>query len=112
MGTHIIISLATNEKDIVLVNVYGPNNDNSIFYENLKQKLQRYENHAIELVGDWNLVLDPSVDYDTYCNINNPKAEESVENIIEEFDLTDISREKKSPCKTLFVEKHLTIETK
>ena len=45
------------------------------------------------LAGDWNLVLDPSIDYCNYKCTNNVKAQEKVEEIIADQHLVDIWRE-------------------
>ena len=41
--------------------------------------------------GDWDLVLDPNMDYCNYKHVNNPLAR--VEDMILNLDLTDIWRE-------------------
>ena len=86
------------DKDILLVNVYGPNRDTPAFYEELTEMVKEYQNHNIIIVGDWNLVLDPRLDSFNYKHINNPKAKESVENMFK-LGLTDIWREANPDCK-------------
>lgn len=92
-GNFIVISLKTMDREIILVSIYGPNRDNPKFYESLKERINNYDSQNLLLVGDWNLVLDPYLDYDNYSNINNPKAKETVENMIIELNLTDVWRE-------------------
>ena len=43
--------------------------------------------------GDWNLVLNPDIDYMNYKNINNKRAQEIVLDIKEELELSDVWRE-------------------
>ena len=81
------------EKEILLVNVYGPNNDNPGFYETLRDKIKAYNNNNIVAVGDWNLVMDPNMDYNNYVNINNPNAREALEKITVELGIADVWRE-------------------
>ena len=50
-------------------------------------------------------MLDPHLDSYNYKHINNPKAKESVENMMLELGLTDICREANPDCKKLYVEK-------
>ena len=45
-------------KEITLVNLYGPNEDNPQFYENILKKVAEFENENVILCDDWNLVLD------------------------------------------------------
>ena len=98
-GNFIFISFSMKDTDILLVNVYGPNRDTPAFYEELTEMVKEYQNHNIIIVGDWNLVLDPQLDSYNYKHINNPKAKESVENMMLELGLTDIWREANPECK-------------
>ena len=97
-GNFILVSFSMKDTDILLVNVYGPNRDTPAFYEELTEMVKEYQNHNIIIVGDWNLVLDPQLDSYNYKHINNPKAKESVENMLE-LGLTDIWREANPDCK-------------
>ena len=98
-GNYIIMSISTMDKDLLLVNVYGPNRDNPNFYEKLTNTIKDYKNHNIIAVGDWNLVLDPRLDYDNYIHVNNPKSREVVEDMITQLELMDIWRENNPECK-------------
>ena len=55
-GNFILISFSMKDKDIFIVNVYGPNRDTPAFYEALTEMVKEYQNHNIIIVGDWNLV--------------------------------------------------------
>lgn len=92
-GNYILILLTTMGKDILLVNIYGPNKDNPNFYDNINVKIRQYEKHGLAIVGDWNLVINPYLDYDNYKHVNNPKAAEAVAKIISDHNLSDIWRE-------------------
>ena len=74
-GNFIIMTLLTMDKEITLVNVYGPNNDKPQFYERLQEQLTERQNPNIIIAGDWNLLLNPSLDYCHYKHVNNPKAQ-------------------------------------
>ena len=52
-----------------------------------------YKNHNVVSAGDCNSVLDPKLDCYNDKHISNPKAEEAVEKMILELELTDIRRE-------------------
>eukprot|EP00745_Piridium_sociabile_P031241 TRINITY_DN51755_c0_g1_i1.p1 TRINITY_DN51755_c0_g1~~TRINITY_DN51755_c0_g1_i1.p1 ORF type:complete len:116 (+),score=8.16 TRINITY_DN51755_c0_g1_i1:65-412(+) len=45
------------------------------------------------IAGDWNLVINPTLDYNNYKNNNNPKAQETVINIMSDLELVDVWRE-------------------
>ena len=91
-GNYIILDLTIQDKRVTLVSIYGPNSDQPSFYQNLKIKIQEFENDMVLICGDWNLVLEPTKDLENYANINNPKARETVLKMIEELNLIDIWR--------------------
>ena len=93
LGNFIILKLNTMEKIITLINVYGPNRDNPEFYAQINQKIEQYNLTNIIWAGDWNLVLNPHVDYHNYKHNNNPRAQEKVNEVMNEKDLIDIWRE-------------------
>ena len=68
------------EQEFNLINVYGPNRDNPEFYVLSKQKILEFNLQNIIWGGDWNLVLNPIIDYHNYRNINNKKAQASTKN--------------------------------
>ena len=88
---HAFITLMN--KDVLLVNVYGPNRDEPEFYINLNEQIKAKNIPNLICAGDWNLVLDPSKDYYNYKHVNNPRALEQVESLIDTFALIDIWRE-------------------
>lgn len=45
------------------------------------------------LCGDWNLVIDPSLDYEYYSQINNPSARQIIIRMIQVLDYVDIWQE-------------------
>ncbi len=94
-----ITSLSAMDKELLLVNIYGPNKDNPAFYQSHSETVKRYKNHNVVVVGDWNLVLDSQLDCYNHKHINNPTAKEAVENMILELELTDVWRENNPQCK-------------
>jgi exonuclease III len=91
-GNLLIIHACISNIDITLICIYGPNRDDPIFYNNIKEKILQLENPCI-MVGDFNMVLNPNMDYFNYLNINNPKAREVVLDMIIECNLIDCWRE-------------------
>ena len=92
-GNFIIISLSSMDKDLLLVNVYGPNKDDPNFYNELKEKIKNYQINDIIAVGDWNIAMDPDLDCQNYVKINNPKAREALEDMSVDLGLADVWRE-------------------
>lgn len=62
------------------------------FFENISDIISNLSNNVI-IVGDFNLVLDPSIDYFNYLHINNPKARQVVLEQMNTHNLIYIYRE-------------------
>lgn len=92
-GNFLMVHISTMKMDVLLVNIYGPNRDDPNFYTNLNENIAKLKIPNLILAGDWNLVLDPTIDYCNYKRTNNVKAQEKVEEIIADHCLVDIWRE-------------------
>ena len=93
-GRLVIINIEINNIIATLVALYAPNVDNPKFFRTVGQMLRNRSEHKI-LIGDFNLTLDVDLDrLNTYCN--NEKAKTEVENIMDEYSLKDIWRERNS----------------
>ena len=88
-GNQLILELQLSEYIFTLIVIYGPNKDDPIFYENLKDKLKNNENKPLIICGDWNLVLNHSIDTVGYVRENNIQAKKKVVELIELFELID-----------------------
>ena len=92
-GNYIILKLNTIERNITLVNIYGPNRDNPDFYSKINKKIEEQNLTNIIWAGDWNLVINPNLDYHNYKHNNNPRAQEKVIEVMNERELVDVWRE-------------------
>ena len=79
-----MLNLQLLTKKITLVNLYGPNEDKPQFFTELQQIVSDLGNDNIMFCGDWNLILNETLDTENYVNINNPRARNAVLNIMEE----------------------------
>ena len=93
MGNFIIVDMSLDEHRITLANIYAPNNDEPSFFEKLENNIKFHGNNNVIIVGDWNLLLDPSIDGKNYKHINNKKARDRVGELINNLDLFDVWRE-------------------
>ena len=98
-GNYLALDITIDEKNITIISVYGPNTDKPEFFENIANIIDNLDNEKIILCGDFNLVLDPVLDYDNYKNINNKKARQKLLDIIEEKHLLDPFRELHPDCR-------------
>ena len=92
-GNYIILTITTMDRDLTVVNIYGPNRDDPNFFRVIQDKLQTIPNSSVIAAGDWNLVLNPDLDYYNYRHTNNPKAQDKVYEIMNNLVLADIWRE-------------------
>ena len=92
-GNYIFVHVNMMKKDFLIISLYGPNRDDPEFFEVLEERINEVGCQNVIMGGDWNLVLDFSLDYYNYKHCNNVKAHEQVENMKDNLDLLDIWRE-------------------
>ena len=91
-GNYLNLHLKLTTMTLNLINVYGPNNDDPNFYKDIESLIDE-ENFDYNLIcGDLNLTLNPEFDSYNYKHLNNPRARQSVLNMISGNDLCDIYR--------------------
>ena len=91
-GNFAIAHIETMEKFITITNIYGPNRDFPNFYSNIKTRMEQYNDTSHIMCGDFNLVLDPTKDYENYSNVNNQNSRKEVLSLISSLNLEDIWR--------------------
>ena len=93
-GNFLALGIELEDINITLITLYGPNTDNPGFYDMISETVESFGYENIIICGDFNLVLNPTMDYDkSYKNINNPKARNKLLEIIESHALIDVYRE-------------------
>ena len=92
-GNSIFVTIEMFNQKFLLVNLYGPNRDSPEFYNGIKDYIANPDFQNVIIAGDFNLILDPSKDCENYRNVNNPRAREVVQDMIDSQDLCDIWRE-------------------
>lgn len=75
-----------------LINIFGQNKDDPEFYKALLQMINENENMN-NMTGDFNLILNPEVDFVNHVHLNNPGARNGVLNLMNETNLIDVWRE-------------------
>ena len=92
-GNLLILDITISNKRLSLINIYGPNKDDPAFYENLFKNIGDIGNDQYIICGDFNLILNPNIDCFSYKHLNNPKARNTIINMIQENNLIDTFRE-------------------
>ena len=64
-----------------------------IFFDNISDIINEFDNSRVLIVGDYNLVINPQMDYHNYLHVNNPRARNKVLELMETCQLTDVYRE-------------------
>ena len=88
---NLILKLSTMILNIMCI--YGPNIDNPEFYKDMQDILEDTDSDYTLICGDFNLVLNPDLDLYNYKHLNNPKARQTVLNMMAEYDLCDVYRQ-------------------
>ena len=68
-GNFIVAQILVEKKRILVINIYGPNNDKPEFYTSLFQKFEDFNYEYIIMCGDFNLVQNPHIDYFNYVHV-------------------------------------------
>ena len=85
-GNYIIAKVVINDTlRIILVNIYGPNDDNPKFYEELGKICEEMgnENTPFIIGGDFNIALNGSIDTFNYVRENNIRARDVLLGLLE-----------------------------
>ncbi|KAJ8035960.1 LINE-1 retrotransposable element ORF2 protein [Holothuria leucospilota] len=88
-GNYVAISVEIENHDFTILSIYGPNRDTPNFYHHISELLGELNDTFVILGGDWNCVLDPSLDCDGYLHDNNPMARNAILNMLNDYDLSD-----------------------
>ncbi|MCG7875526.1 MAG: reverse transcriptase domain-containing protein [Candidatus Thiodiazotropha endolucinida] len=88
------LELILNDKELTFINVYGPNDDDSMFFEHLENYLIENDDKTFTIGGDFNTVLDENLDKKNGRINTHRLCRKKIQNIISKFDLIDIWREK------------------
>lgn len=91
-GNYLIVDISVQSKRFTLAVIYGPNVDSPQFFKALFEEIDSIGNESLIMCGDFNLVLEPDLDYHNYRHINNRKARQLVLDEIEIRNLKDSFR--------------------
>ena len=90
-GQFIALNISYENNSFILGNIYAPNSDKPDFFKNVFDKMKSFDNvHSFIICGDFNLVLDPSIDYENYkYNNHNEKSRKFLITQINDNQLVD-----------------------
>ena len=87
------LELIINDKEIYFINIYGPNNDDCNFFEQLEKYLKENDEKTFIIGGDFNTVLNENLDKRNGRIYSHKRCRTVINNIIDGYSLTDIWRD-------------------
>jgi len=93
-GRELYVKATVYGIEMLLVNIYAPNNDDPGFYERVFDAIRGFDVENIVMGGDMNLVLDVTIDKNGGRAQTNEKARECMVKHMEVLELVDIWRVK------------------
>ena len=87
------LELTINDKEITIINVYGPNNDNTNFYQILTEYMKENEEKTFIIGGDFNTVINEKIDKRNGRAYSHKLCRKKINDMIESFNLIDIWRD-------------------
>ena len=89
----LIVGVQNESFSFFLANIYAPNSskENILFFQNLTEKLQKYENENLIVTGDFNCSINPEVDIIS-GNPHDKREVDTLKQTIRTLDLVDMWR--------------------
>ena len=94
-GRYIMLKGEYEREKLLVVNIYGPNIDAPVFYNQLFGKIDRFDVENKVIMGDMNTVLDYTIDRSPQKQHKNKEAALEINRALETQGLVDCWREKK-----------------
>ncbi|KAF7650781.1 hypothetical protein LDENG_00120640 [Lucifuga dentata] len=90
-GRYIIIQATIFNKTFTIVNLYAPNNDDPAFFHTLFSQISNFTANSITIIGgDFNTVLNPSIDRsNTPVNVRLSHSAKTINEYMDDFGLVD-----------------------
>ena len=92
VGNLISVDLLINKNIFKIINIYAPNQDSPDFFVAIDKIISEDNFDHLIICGDFNLILDPSLDSYNYRSVNNPKSRALVLQLMRTHYLTDTFR--------------------
>ena len=86
------LKLNIDGTDIILINVYGPNREDSNFCSVLENLIKQYEHETLRIGGDYNTIINSDKDKKNGLNHTNKNNKQQINSLMTKYDLNDIWR--------------------
>ena len=87
------LDILINDKEITIVNIYGPNNDDTALFNKLEEYMKENQEKTFIIGGDFNTVLNENLDKRNGRTNTHILCRNKIKHITETFDLIDIWRD-------------------
>ena len=87
------LDILINDKEITIVNIYGPNNDDTALFNKLEEYMKENQEKTFIIGGDFNTVLNENLDKRNGRLNTHTLCRNKIKHITEIFDLIDIWRD-------------------
>ena len=91
-GRYLILYVSYKDKKLLFVNIYAPNVDNPIFFQELFHNVKRFTPHYTIIGGDFNFAFDLGVDKVGSANSTHNKSRKNVFSNKDALELVDVWR--------------------
>ena len=91
-GNFHMLACKIHNESYLLVNVYGPNEDNPAFYQRLNKLIEQNNVQYTIVAGDLNFVMVPEVDSLNYVGEYNTRAKQKFTELSYKYSLIDVWR--------------------
>ena len=88
------LEIKINENELIVINIYGPNNDDINIFSKLEKFIQENDEKTILIGGDFNTVLDENLDKHNGRTNTHKQCRNKLKHMIDTHNLIDIWREK------------------
>ena len=88
------LEIKMNENELIVINIYGPNNDDINIFSKLEKFIQENDEKTILIGGDFNTVLDENLDKHNGRTNTHKQCRNKLKHMIDTHNLIDIWREK------------------
>ena len=92
-GRSVACTVRINDKSTCIMNVYGPNKDSPMFYQEKINKLYATSSESIIVIGDFNVVMNHNLDRSsTAGKMYNVNAMQMLNELCDQLSLSDVWR--------------------
>ena len=91
-GNFVLVACTIHNESYLFVNVYGPNEDNPTFYDNLSNIIGQFDVQYTIVAGDLNFVMEPDIDSLNYVSEHNVRAKETFIKLSYKYNIIDVWR--------------------